>query len=44
MSIPVPVLEEASEAEGHQFQRGLNNKSGGEEVVAVLQCSLQRLR
>lgn len=32
----VPVLEEAPEAKGHQLQRGLNNKSGGEEVVAVL--------
>lgn len=40
----VPVLEEAPEAKSHQLQRGLNNKSGGEEVVAVLQCSLQRLQ
>lgn len=45
LSIPfVPVLEEASKAERHQLQRGLNHKGGGEEVVAVLQCSLQRLR
>lgn len=40
----VPVFEEAPEAKSHQLQRRLNNKSGGEEVVAVLQCSLQRLQ
>lgn len=39
----VPVLEEASKAEGHQLQRGFNHKGGGEEVVAVLQRGLQRL-
>lgn len=45
LSIPfVPVLEEAPKAECHQLQRGLDHKGGGEEVVAVLQCSLQRLR
>ena len=41
---PVPVLEEAPEAKGDELQRGLDHKRGGEEVVAVLQCSLQRLR
>lgn len=40
----VPVLEEASEAKGDQFERGLNHEGGGEEVVAVLQGRLQRLR
>ena len=45
ISVPfVPVLEEASKAECYQLQRGLDHKGGGEEVVAVLQCSLQRLR
>ena len=40
----LPVLEEASEAEGHQLQSGLDHEGGGEEVVAVLQRGLQRLR
>lgn len=41
---PVPVLEEAPEAEGHQLQRGLDHEGGGEEVVAVLQSRLQGLK
>lgn len=41
---PVPVLEEAPEAEGHELQGGLDHKGGGEDVVAVLERRLQRLR
>lgn len=40
----LPVLEEAPKAEGHQLQRGLDHKGGGEDVVAVLERRLQRLR
>lgn len=40
----VPVLEEAPEAEGHELQRGLDDEGGGEDVVAVLERRLQRLR
>lgn len=41
---PVPVLEEAPEAEGHKLQWGFDHKGGGEDVVAVLERRLQRLR
>lgn len=39
----VPVFEEAPEPKSHQFERGLDHKGGGEEVVAVFQRRLQRL-
>lgn len=38
-----PVFEEASQPKGHQLQNGLQNKDGGEHVVAVLEGSLQGL-
>lgn len=38
------VLEEASEAEGHQLEDGLQNKDEGEDVVTDLQCLGQLLR
>lgn len=40
----LPVFKEASEAERNQLQRGLHHKRGAEEVVAVFQRRLQRLR
>lgn len=40
----VPVFEEASEAEGNQFEYRFQHKSGGEEIVAVFQGEVQRLK
>lgn len=39
-----PVFKEASEAERDELQHGLHHKRGAEEVVAVFQRRLQRLR
>lgn len=39
----VPVFEEAANAKGNEFEYGFQHKSGGEEIVAVLQGKIQRL-
>lgn len=40
----VPVFEEATDAEGNEFEHCFQHKHGGEEVVAVFQGKIQRLQ
>lgn len=40
----VPVLEEATESKRDEFEYSFQDKSGGEEIVAVLEGEIQGLQ
>lgn len=39
----LPVLEEAAKAKGDELERRLQDKGGGEKVIAVFESDLQGL-